>query len=94
MTLPEVRARLRELAETRETPSWLAAELHKLADETVRRRPVQAKRDPGSRRMSPEIETQIKTLRDVYPLWSQAQIAREVGVNSGRVSEVLHGFRE
>lgn len=86
MTIPEVQHRLEQLARELACP-----ELRVLARELRRR-----SSSPGtitSRPMSAEAVREIRTLAARYPGWSQQQIAREVGVNPGRVSEVLHGLR-
>lgn len=87
MTLPEVQHRLEQLARELACP-----ELRVLAGE-IRRRSSR----PGpitSRPMSAEVAAEIRDLDAQHPGWSQQQIARRVGVNPGRVSEVLHGYRQ
>jgi hypothetical protein len=52
---------------------------------TKERAPVQ------SRKMTPMVVRIIKYMHTQHPSWSAQQIADQVGVNPGRVSEVLAG---
>jgi transcriptional regulator with XRE-family HTH domain len=86
MRIPEIADRLRDLAAERGLP-----ELAGLADE-LRRRPAQ--RAPArSRPMSNELAAEIRILRANNPRMSQADIAKLLGCNQGRISEVLKGKR-
>ncbi|MGE8129035.1 hypothetical protein ACQKQD_18840 [Methylobacterium sp. NPDC080182] len=86
MRIPEIADRLREVAAEQGLP-----ELAGLADE-LRRRPAQ--RAPArSRRMTDQIAAEIRQLHCEVPRMSQADIAKVIGVNQGRVSEVLKGKR-
>jgi hypothetical protein len=89
--VPEVRERLHALARRGDLPAPVRDELTRLAGELYRRpgRPVA----PTSRPMTPEVRADIWRLRELYPAESQQWIAQRAGVNPGRVSEVLHGFR-
>ena len=46
-----------------------------------------------SRKMTPAIRHLIRATKTANPGWSHQQIADYVGVNTGRVSETLRGFR-
>jgi len=94
-TIPEIRARLHEIANdlgydllTREA----AAELHALAEETKRRAPV---RDapPRARRITPEIKGRVRALAARYPKMPIREIGLTLGIDGGRVSEILAGKR-
>lgn len=89
MRIPEVQARLRKLAE-RGSLYHVADELNLLADELSRRKGE--KGPPVSRKVTDEVKAEIWELRNTTGM-SQMQIAQAVGVNTGRVSEVLKGFR-
>lgn len=87
MKTPEVRKRLRELAEAHNLP-----ELSALADELKRRSPVyRGKR--SSPRMTPERAIAIKAFCDLYPDMSHREIGKVFNVDGGRVSEILNGKR-
>ena len=87
MRVPEVADELRELAVKHNLPRLAA-----LADELPRRRI--AKRTPNSANpMTDEIAEEIRRLKKLHPNESQLKIANRVGVNQGRVSEVLSGKR-
>ena len=86
MRIPEIADRLREVAAEKGLP-----ELAGLADE-LRRRPAQ--RAPArSRPMSDELAADIRWWAAKYPELSQADIAKALGCNQGRISEVLKGKR-
>lgn len=87
MRIPEVRARLREIAN--ETGN---EELDRLADELVRRPPVTAA-PVKSRKMTDTLRQQIVQYHQTYPALTQVEIGAAFGVNPGRVSEALAGFR-
>ena len=87
MRLPEIAARLRELAIELD-----CSELSELADEISRRKGGQ--RAPAtSAPMTDQIRNEIKEIHQKYPNLSQQKIASKVGVNPGRVSETLRGKR-
>ncbi|QEE37961.1 MULTISPECIES: hypothetical protein [unclassified Methylobacterium] len=88
MTIPEIAARLR--AKSQEDGD---SELASLADELRRRAPV--RRAPiTSRRMTPQLRGDIRRYASDNPTIPYAEIGRHFGVNGGRVSETLAGFRE
>lgn len=87
MTIPEVMEEMRALASVYGLPrlTELAAEL---------RRRQGKKGAITSRPMCDPVKNEIWVARQDHPEWSQQMIAEHVGVNSGRVSEVLHGKRK
>lgn len=58
----------------------------------VRRSPVRGRMPTTSNQVTPAIKAQIKRLARTTKLHT-AEIAAQLGVNPGRVSEVLHGDR-
>lgn len=85
-TIPQIRARLRELAEEHGIP-----ELSELADESVRRFGGRRARVKALK-VTPEIEAHIRELAASGTL-TQQEISQRVGVTAGRVSETLFGKR-
>ena len=87
MSIPEVRDRLRELAEELDCD-----ELSELADQLYRKQPE--KRAP---RRSPvvtaEMAEEIRQYADHNPDAHQQDIAEHFGVNHGRISEALNHER-
>jgi hypothetical protein len=88
MKIPEIRARLHELAEELDCP-----ELHYLAEETRRRTPVKKAR-AKARKLTRGVRLEIMRVYIAHPDWSNRRIGAKVGVDGGRVSETLAGFRE
>lgn len=86
MTLPDIMAELRQLAQDYNLPR-----LKELADE-IRRRPGTRGRYT-SRKTTEFLREQIRLFRVAHPGLSQKEIADHFGVNPGRVSEALKGFR-
>lgn len=87
MRLPEIAARLRELA-----TDLGCDELNDLADEMGRRSPRQ--RAPStSAPMTDALKAQIRAMKAAEPDLSQAEIGRRFNLNPGRVSEALRGKR-
>lgn len=87
MRLPEIAARLRELA-----TDLGCDELNNLADEMGRRSPRQ--RAPiTSAPMSDALKAQIRAMKAAEPDLSQAEIGKRLNLNPGRVSEALRGKR-
>lgn len=92
MTIPEIRAKLEEIM-LRPTINPLdATDIFNLISQ-LKRRPAVSRGKPASRPVTTDIELRIKHLRATEPDWTQAKIAHQVGVNPGRVSEVLAGKR-
>ena len=94
-TIPEIRTRLHEIAESLDhdlVTLPVAVELHALAEETKRRRPV---RDapPRARKVTPEIKRQVRDLAARYPKMPIREIGLTLGIDGGRVSEILAGKR-
>lgn len=88
MRLPEIATRLRYLARELNCP-----ELNRLAAEIKRRSPV-SRAPASSVPASPELRDRIRAFKADNPHMSQAEIGARFGVNSGRVSEALAGFRK
>jgi hypothetical protein len=87
MRLPEVTARLRELAtETN------CHELNDLADE-IGRRPSGQRAAATSVTMTDSLRNQIRAINVAEPHLSQAEIGKRLNINPGRVSETLRGKR-
>ena len=86
MRLPEIQARLRQIAEFHGLP-----ELAVLADE-MRRRPSH-KAPISSEPMTDELRDAIRAFARRHQHMTQVDIGRHFNVNQGRVSEALKGFR-
>lgn len=87
MSKPEVRDRLRELAEEHGIE-----ELNFLADQLYRQ--YKTGRTPTkSPECTPEMAEAIREYRKANPEAPQHEIASIFGVNHGRVSEALNGLR-
>lgn len=92
MTIPEVAARLRELADERATPSAISVRLHTLAD-ALKREPALKRAPASSVTMTPALAKRIRTMKARSPRMTQAAIAAKFNINPGRVSEALNGQR-
>lgn len=88
MQIPEVRAELRELAAQHGIPR-----LNELADELYRRPPVKRAR-PKARRVTEELRIAIRAYALANPGKSNREVGRHFGVDGGRVSEAINGFRD
>lgn len=82
MRLPEIQSRFKEIA----------AEINALAKHMSRRKTL-SRTPPTSTKMNRIVAARIKAYKRHHPDWSHQQIAVRVGVNAGRVSEVLRGKR-
>ena len=87
MRLPEVAARLRELA-----VELGCDELEDLANE-IGRRPSAHRAPRSSAPMTDERREEILAMKEANPNLSHAEIGRQLNVNPGRVSETLRGKR-
>lgn len=87
MTIPEVRARLRELALELDEP-----ELKALADQLVRRR-NRIPAESTARSITPGLSDAIRVFAARNPDMSEHNIGLAFNVNQGRVSEALYGKR-
>lgn len=87
-TIPQIRARLHELAAEHGLP-----ELSALADETRRRPPVRRSL-PRRRGGDEETLAQVRRHAERFPSASYHDIANACGTTIGRVSEALAGLRE
>lgn len=99
MRIPEIRDRLYEIADllqyTTQSPHQLmelSAELRTMADET-RRRKLSVKTPPKNKKMTRGLKKQIVAYKLANPNLSHQEIAVALGVNTGRVSDALHGKR-
>jgi hypothetical protein len=70
-----------------------ARKLRSLAEETKRRPPVR-RSGPRAGAVTPDIQERIRQTAKAHPALSLHEIGVACGVNQGRVSEVLAGFRE
>lgn len=87
MRVPQVADRLRALSAQHGIP-----ELSKLAEQ-LRRRPPKSIAPDHSRPMTDELREEIRAYAEAHPEASQLTIGNRFGVNPGRVSETLRGFR-
>ena len=87
MRLPEVAARLRELAVELDCD-----ELSDLADE-IGRRPIRQRAPVTSAPMTDALRAQIRAIKAAEPDLSHVEIGRRLNLNPGRVSETLRGKR-
>lgn len=87
MRLPEIQARLRELALQLECD-----ELNDLADE-IGRRPAGQRAPRTSAPMTDELAAKIKAMKKAEPHLPHTEIAKRLNINPGRVSETLKGKR-
>ncbi len=83
-SIPEIRSRLRELADEEGID-----ELNDIADELYRNPPVKRARTK-SPSLTPELAQQIRDFAAAHPDLHQQDIANHFGVNHGRVSEALN----
>lgn len=88
MTIPEVRDRLYELSDELHQP-----ELRRLADQLWRRRPWRQPVRPVHRRMTPELAAEVRAYVAAHPYEPEDVVGTRFGVNQGRISEALAGFR-
>lgn len=95
MTIPEVRARLDEIAGELQLlavrSSAIADELQLLGAELKRRRHRVVPQT--ARSMSRALAAQIREYARDHPWASELDVANAFGVNQGRVSEALYGKR-
>jgi hypothetical protein len=87
MKLPEVAARLRELA-----LELGCSELDDLANE-IARRPSGQRAPITSSPMDDTVRDEIRRMKEAEPDLSHQEIGRRLNINPGRVSETLKGKR-
>ena len=87
MTIPEVRDRLRELAEEHGIE-----ELNALADQMYREY-NNGRASTRSPTVTAELAEEIRAYKKSHPDAHQQDIAEHFGVNHGRISEALSGDR-
>lgn len=85
-TIPEVRVRLREIAD-----EFGIEELHDLADEMHRNSPVKRARS-RSAQLTPKLADEIRKYAKRNPTLHQRDIAQKFNVNPGRISEALNNI--
>lgn len=86
-TIPEIRARLHELADELGVP-----ELAQLAEET--RRQYHGRRAPSrARPVDDSLAMRVTLFARRHPDMPQREIGRRFGIDGGRVSEILFGKR-
>lgn len=88
MKIPDVQNRLRELAHVHGIN-----ELSTLADQLSRRRPKHVA-PKSSATLTDELADRIRAYKAANPNATYMQTAIRFGVNVGRISEVLRGFRQ
>jgi hypothetical protein len=94
MRVPEVAARMRNIAEDiRGQFPPIAEELAALADE-LKRRPRSIRSAITSVHITPKLLNEIRQYAEDNPHFSHQAIARKFNVNPGRVSEALRGKRK
>lgn len=94
MTLPEVREAMFELAKKLSDAglTGFASGLTQLAEETRRRSPIQ-RAAATARPITPAIRKEVRRTARAHPDWSLRKIGQHCGVDQGRVSEILRGYR-
>ncbi len=85
-SIPEIRARLRELADQHGI-----TELHDLADETYRRSPFR-RASNRSENITPKLAHDIRQYVAQNPKLHQRDVAQHFNVNPGRVSEAVNNL--
>lgn len=90
MKIPEVRDELHKFADQVALDPEDRAWLHFLADQTRRRRPV---RRAPRQRFNKITKHQVLDFIRVHPTADNMAIGAALGVNTGRVSEKLAGYR-
>ncbi|HEX2338128.1 MAG TPA: hypothetical protein VHI72_16830 [Hyphomicrobiaceae bacterium] len=99
MRIPEVRVELRQMAaRLREQRERLDDEIHRL-EELINQLTCRRLASPGSRRAvfpraTPELRAEIHEYARAHPDLAQSEIALHFGINPGRLSECLHGWRQ
>jgi hypothetical protein len=82
--IPEIRERMRELADEYGIP-----ELHDLADETYRNSPFRRAAN-RSAPLTPPLAKKIRNFVEKNPKLHQRDVAQRFNVNPGRVSEAVN----
>lgn len=85
LSIPEVRVRLRELAEEHDID-----ELNELAEELYSKSPAKKRAPVRSPKLTAEMADEIRDYAAANPDAHQQDIAEHFGVNHGRVSEALN----
>lgn len=90
LTIPEVRVQLLKLAET--MPEDLAGQIKRLEKHMWRRKAIRRAKTQ-SKPITPQLSAAIVVYWREHPELSQQKIATLFGVDKGRVSEAVAGFR-
>jgi len=95
MKLPDIRQELHKIAHDLAVAglSENAKRLAYLAEQTKRRSPVK-RAAPRAKMMTDEVRARVQETARIHPGWSNREIGLHCGVDGGRVSEVLAGFRQ
>lgn len=97
MTMDQARALLREARDALRSPAPIdraaLADQIDLAERRLYRRSAVRKAPVQSSPVTPDIADRIRVMAQRNHRLTQAQIAAELGINQGRVSEVLAGER-
>lgn len=94
-TIPEIRAGLLLLADQMErsgVDEAFCETVRQHARDTVRRSPLVPVTRAKARRMTPELQDELRTYKLAHPLMSNREVGRAFGVDGGRVSEAIHGL--
>lgn len=89
--IPRARLELEDLANR--LPATFQTELREIIDSLLYREPPVRKARRKHWGVTPRMKRQILILATLHPDMHQDEIARVVGTNAGRVSEVLNGKR-
>ncbi len=89
LTIPQVRTRLFEKSIEHNYP-----ELGELARQTFRRRSHFRRARAKCRSITPELAESVRAMKRANPDMPYDKNARRHGINIGRVSEILTGFRQ
>lgn len=87
MTIPQIRARMFELAD-----EYQFEELRHLAEQTKRRSPVRRSRSVHAK-LTPAQEQMVRDHAVLNPTHSYKRMGQDLDVDIGRISEVLAGKR-
>lgn len=95
MKLPDVREEMHKLASDLDAAGLglVGQRLAYLAEQTRRRSPKK-RAEPRAKPMTEATKERIRQVAKANPGWANREVALAVGVDGGRVSEVLRGFRQ
>lgn len=87
MTIPEIRERMKALADEHGIP-----ELRDLAEETRRRPPIR-RAPPRWPRLTEDRKAAVRVAFTDNPTWGVRELADSFNTSIGRVSEAIRGYR-